>query len=165
MLATSRISLPTRWPRAAAPTIQTKRRNQLYIMSEECNTSAEDKTPGIFSWRELVTQDPEGSSKFYTDLLGWTTNTMPMPGGMDYTMFMSGDRPAAGMMKPPGEKDDGRTSWISYITVEDLDATVAKSQELGAHLCIPVTEISGKGRFAGVADPQGAAIAFWEYTK
>ena len=49
--------------------------------------------------------------------------------------------------------------------VEDLDATVAKAQELGAHLYMPVTEIPGKGRFAGVADPQGAAIAFWEFAK
>jgi hypothetical protein len=132
-------------------------------MSDDCNE--EDKTPGIFSWRELVTQDLEGSSKFYTDLLDWTTNTMPMPGGMDYTMFMAGDRPVAGMIKPPAEKSDVPTSWVSYITVEDLDATIAKAQELGAHLCMPVTEMPGKGRFAGVVDPQGAPIAFWEFAK
>lgn len=133
-------------------------------MSEE-DCSGEDKTPGIFSWRELVTRDLEGSTKFYTDLLGWTTDTMEMPGGMDYTMFMAGERPVAGMMKPPAEKGDVPTTWISYITVEDLDATVAKAQELGAHLCMPPTEIPGKGRFAGVADPQGAPIAFWEFAK
>lgn len=113
----------------------------------------------------LVTRDPEGSSKFYTDLLGWTTNTMQMPGGVGYTMFMAGERPVAGMMEPPAEKSDVPTSWVSYITVEDLDATVAKARELGAHLCMPVTEIPGKGRFAGVADPQGVAIAFWEFAK
>jgi predicted enzyme related to lactoylglutathione lyase len=90
---------------------------------------------------------------------------MPMPNGMEYTMFMAGDRPAAGMVKPPAEKGDVPTTWISYITVEDLDATVAKAQELGAHLCMPVTDIPGKGRFAGVADPQGAPIAFWEFAK
>ena len=42
------------------------------------NCSAEDKTPGIFSWRELITQDLEGSTKFYTDLLGWATDAMEM---------------------------------------------------------------------------------------
>ena len=62
-------------------------------------------------------------------------------------------------------KSDVPTSWVSYITVEGFDATVAKAQELGAHLCMPVTEIPGKGRFAGVAGPQGAAIAFWEFAK
>lgn len=135
-------------------------------MSEEsCSSTEEDKTPGIFSWRELITQDPEGSAKFYTELLGWTTDTMEMPGGMSYTMFMNSKGPVAGLMKPPAEKGDAPTTWVNYITVEDLDAVVTKAQELGAHLCMPVMEIPGKGRFAGVADPQGAAIAFWEFAK
>lgn len=130
----------------------------------DCESSAEDKTPGIFSWRELVTQDPEGSTKFYTNLFGWTTMTMPMPGG-DYTMFMNNDQPVAGMVKPPAEKGDVPTTWINYVTVEDVDASVAKALELGASVCIPRTEIPGKGTFAGLSDPQGAPIAFWEFAK
>ena len=54
---------------------------------------------------------------------------------------------------------------VPSISGEGFDATVGKAQELGAHLCMPVTEIPGKGRFAGVAGPQGAAIAFWEFAK
>jgi predicted enzyme related to lactoylglutathione lyase len=136
-------------------------------MSEENDNdnSGEDKSPGIFSWRELITQDTAGSAKFYTDLLGWTTDTMDMGGGNTYTMFMNGERPVAGMVQPPAEKGDVPTAWVNYITVEDIDATVAKAQELGAHLCMPPMDIPGRGRFAGVADPQGAMIAFWEFTK
>ncbi len=132
-------------------------------MSEKDCSTEEDRTPGIFSWRELVTQDLEGSSKFYTDLFGWTKETMEMPGGMEYTMFNLGERPVAGMVKPPAEKADAPTTWINYVTVEDLEATVAKAQELGARLCMPVTEVPGKGSFAGLVDPQGAPIAFWEF--
>ena len=74
--------------------------------------------------------------------------------------------PARSLTLNPMIPDFGKEFWQPvYITVEDLDATVAKAQELGAHLCMPVTEIPGKGRFAGVADPQGAAIAFWEFAK
>ena len=50
-------------------------------MSNENCESQEDKTPGVFSWRELVTQDPEWSTKFYTELLGWKTDAMEMPNG------------------------------------------------------------------------------------
>ena len=134
-------------------------------MSEEqdCDNQ-EDRTPGIISWQELVTQDPEGSTKFYSELLDWSTESMEMPNGT-YTFFNAGERPAAGMMKPPAERGDAPTMWVSYITVEDLDATVAKAQELGAHLCMPPTDVPGKGRFAGVVDPQGAMIAFWEFAK
>ncbi len=134
-------------------------------MSETTTESEQpqmDTTPGTFAWNELATSDLAGSEGFYSGLFGWTMESMP---GMDYKMAMVGDRPVAGMMKPPAEKGDVPTTWISYITVEDLDATVARAQELGAHLCMPVTEIPDKGRFAGVADPQGAPIAFWEFAK
>jgi len=40
-------------------------------------------------------------------------------------------------------ESDVSTSWVSYIIVEDFDATFAKAQELGAHLCMPVGEIPG----------------------
>lgn len=135
-------------------------------MSEENDCeSKEDQSPGIFSWRELITNDTEGSAKFYSELLGWTKDTMDMGGGNSYTMFMNGDRPVAGMIQPPAEKGDVPTAWVNYITVEDLDATVAKAQELGAQLCMPPMAVPGKGRFAGFADPQGAMIAFWEFEK
>jgi len=133
-------------------------------MSEEkddCENSGEDRTPGIFSWRELMTQDVEGSTKFYTDLLGWSVNSMDMGGGMNYDMFMQGERPIAGMIKPPSAEVPNM--WINYITVEDLDATVEKAQSLGAQLHMPIMDVPGKGRFAGMADPQGAPIAFWQF--
>jgi len=134
-------------------------------MSEnECNATEEDRTPGIFSWRELVSKDPEASKQFYTDLLGWTSMDMPMPNG-NYTMFMIGERPVAGLVQMPEGKGDACTTWIDYITVEDLDATVAKAESLGAKMCMPPTEVPGKGRFAGLSDPQGAPIAFWEFAK
>ena len=68
-------------------------------------------------------------------------------------MFSNEGAPVAGMIKPPAEKGDVPTTWINDFTVE----------ELGAHLCMPKTKIPGKGRFAGVADPQGAPIAFWQF--
>ena len=131
-------------------------------MSDEANTP--DKTPGIFSWHELVTKDLEGSTKFYTELLGYETETVEMPGGAPpYTMFKTGDQYVGGLMQPPEDKGDVPTMWIGYITVEDLDATVAKAQELGAKICMPPTDVPGKGRFAGLSDPQGAPIAFWQF--
>lgn len=133
-------------------------------MSEEqndCENSGEDKTPGIFSWREMITQDVEGSTAFYTELFGWTVESMEKGGDSTYDIFTQGDHPIAGMIKSP--KEDAPTTWINYITVENLEATVEKAQALVAHLCIPISEIPGKGRFAGVADPQGTPIAFWQF--
>jgi len=128
-------------------------------MSEE-NSCNEDKTPGIFSWNELSSQDIEGSVDFYTGLLGWTADVMEMPGGMTYTMFMNGERPVAGLMEPPV---DVPAHWLSYITVENLEATVSKAEGLGAKTIVPPTTVPEKGRFAVITDPQGATIAFWSF--
>lgn len=122
-----------------------------------------DKSPGIFSWVELVTQDVEGSKKFYTELLGWETKSTEMPGGMVYETYMNGNKPVAGMIKAP--EANMPTAWMNYITVEDLDATIEKAQALGAHLCVPAMDIPDMGRFAGIADPQGGFVCFWEFTK
>lgn len=129
-------------------------------MSE--NHDEADKTPGIMSWQELVTPDVEASTKFYTDLMGYDVETMDMPNGA-YHMFKAGDRYVGGLVQPPESPEGMPAHWINYITVEDLDATVAKAQELGAKLCFPPMDVPGKGRFATFTDPQGAAIAFWEF--
>ena len=85
-----------------------------------------------------------------------------MPNG-EYTVFMAGDRPVCGMVQPPAEAGDVPTNWINYITVENLEATLEKAQALGASLCMPITEIPEKGRFACMVDPQGGPIAFWQF--
>lgn len=36
------------------------------------------KKHGAFSWCELMTNDVEGVKKFYSELLGWTLEDMPM---------------------------------------------------------------------------------------
>ena len=33
---------------------------------------------GVFSWAELATTDIEGAKRFYTTLLGWTTEPAPV---------------------------------------------------------------------------------------
>ena len=130
---------------------------------KECEKE-EDMTPGIFSWRELFSEDVVVSQKFYTELLGWTTEVMPMPLG-DYTMFMNDGKPVAGLNPIPDGKEDAGSSWVNYITVEDLDATLALAEKLGAKACMEPVTIPGKGRFVGMRDPQDAPIAFWEFAK
>ncbi len=46
--------------------------------------------------------------------------------------------------------------WIGYIGVDDVDATVEAITARGGPVFIPPNDIPGVGRFAMVADPQGA---------
>jgi predicted enzyme related to lactoylglutathione lyase len=108
---------------------------------------------GKFSWYELMTSDTAAAGKFYSDVVGWTTNEMPGGDGPAYTTFNLGDVGIAGMLTIPGH-----TAWIGYISVDDVDAHIEKIVEAGGKLLKPATDVPGMLRFAVLSDPQGAAI-------
>jgi len=107
---------------------------------------------GKFGWYELMTSDPKAAGKFYSDVVGWTTQDQPGE-GMPYTTFNIGDTGVAGMLHMAGH-----TGWIGYISVDDVDAHIEKIVEAGGKLWKPATDVPGMLRFAVMSDPQGAAI-------
>jgi len=56
---------------------------------------------GAFSWFELMTSDVSGAKKFYSELLGWTTQDMPME-NMNYTVVKVDNEDVAGMIDADG---------------------------------------------------------------
>ncbi len=110
---------------------------------------------GSFCWNELLTNDMDKASAFYTNLLGWKaepTKTSAEP----YTVFMNGETWAGGMMKMHWE---GQPTWLGYVSVANVDETTAKAVELGATVCVEPADIPGIGRYAVFTDPGGATIA------
>ena len=57
---------------------------------------------GKFSWYELMTSDTKAAGKFYSDVVGWTTQEMPSGDGPPYTTFNLGNVGMAGMLQMPG---------------------------------------------------------------
>ncbi len=115
-----------------------------------------DKTKhGVPSWFENYTTDVSRASKFYADLFGWTPEVMHMP-GMDYTTFKIGDElPIAGMMMIASEMGSMPPHWGTYFSVDNVDETVRKADELGGSVPVPLHDIPEIGRFAGLMSPQG----------
>lgn len=113
--------------------------------------------PGSFCWNELATTDTAKDGDFYAGLFGWGKDVQNL--GMEYTMFMNGDRPAGGMFQLTPEMAGIPPHWLVYFAVDDCDATVTKATELGANVMKPADDIPGIGRFAILTDPQGAAFA------
>ena len=107
--------------------------------------------PGAFCWNELLTPDVPKAAEFYNKVFGWTANTMTEP--MPYTEFRLNDNSVGGAMNPP--MPGIPPVWTVYFAVGDTDATVAKAQSLGGAVFQPPTDIP-PGRFAVLADPQGA---------
>ena len=71
------------------------------------------------------------AAAFYTKLLGWTT--VPMEGGMPYMLFKKNGTEVAGLMKLP--MPGVPPHWLSYVTVENADASASRVAELGGQIC------------------------------
>jgi predicted enzyme related to lactoylglutathione lyase len=107
--------------------------------------------PGSITWNELQTDDLHAAAAFYSAVLGITTEAQP--GGMPYLTFSVDGQAVAGITAPqaPGTPP----SWQVYFAVEDTDAAITKTHELGG------TPIAGPfdspyGPMAVLRDPQGA---------
>jgi predicted enzyme related to lactoylglutathione lyase len=111
---------------------------------------------GRFVWHELLTTDTAAAAVFYAKVLPWRTQPSNMPG---YTIFMAGGAQIGGLMALPDDGAGTPAHWLVYIGTPNVDATVTQAQGLGARLCKAATDIPNVGRFAVLADPQGATFA------
>jgi predicted enzyme related to lactoylglutathione lyase len=116
---------------------------------------------GQFTWFDLSTPDAAASVRFYTQLMGWTTESWS---GGEYTMFKSGADTFGGVMPLADEakKMGAPPNWMGYVTVADVDQACAKAKSLGGNVYVPGTDIPNVGRFGVVADPAGAVIAVFK---
>lgn len=117
---------------------------------------------GKFVWYELMTSDPAAATAFYTRVVGWTAADAGMP-GMSYTLVSAGPTQVAGLMAIPeaARAMGARPGWLGYIAVADVDAAAAKAAAAGAAIHHAPEDIPGVGRFAALADPQGASFALF----
>lgn len=115
--------------------------------------------PGRFVHNDLMTTDPEKSRRFFTELFGWTTEDVDMGGGEIYTLLSDRVRSFGGIATL--DQTLGVPShWRPYISCPSVDDACALATNLGATLIIePVDIPGGYGRFALVADPQGAVFS------
>ena len=120
------------------------------------------KQRGVFSWNELMTSNVEAAKAFYGELLDWTLQDIKV-GDMKYTMVKAGDREVGGMMTMPSHAEGMPIAWGSYVTVDDVDARTARVESLGGKGCVPPKDIPGLGRFAVIADQQGAMLGLITY--
>ena len=114
--------------------------------------------PGTFAWNELATRDIDGAKVFYDKVFGWEGQTHEM-GPMVYTEWKVDGQSIGGMMEMgPQYPPHVPPHWLVYFAVDDCDATVAETQELGGSVAMPAMDIP-QGRFSVLMDPQGAVFA------
>jgi predicted enzyme related to lactoylglutathione lyase len=107
-------------------------------------------------WYELLTTDPKAAISFYSEVVGWKTQ----PFEDDYVMWVGSQGPLGGVMllPEPAKKMGAPPHWTSHVQVADVEASIAKVRSLDGRVYLEPTDIPKVGRFAVVADPQGASI-------
>jgi uncharacterized protein len=115
--------------------------------------------PGYFTWYELITTDVPAAAAFYGHVVGWGTQEASTP-KLAYTLFTTGDAPAAGLMELPeeGRRMGARPRWMGYIRVGNVHAAADRIKRLGGMVYVPPTD-TNIGLISVVTDPNSATFA------
>jgi predicted enzyme related to lactoylglutathione lyase len=117
---------------------------------------ADNTVRGRFVWHELMTPDTSGAHAFYSKVVGW--KTQPFEHDPSYQMFAAGSGPIGGSVAQPA----GTPHWLHYVGTADIEATVQAAKSRGGTVTKEISSIPNGGKYAVLADPQGAAIAVYQ---
>ena len=78
--------------------------------------------------------------------------------GMPYSVITTAAGTSNGGMRPAQENEP--TYWLVYFGTDDIDASLAKSTELGGTTLMGRMDI-GMGKIGVIQDPQGAVFALF----
>lgn len=112
---------------------------------------------GRFVWYELLTTDVQGAIAFYSEVVGWKSQPW---GDGGYTMWVGAQGPLGGVaLLPESAKQLGASPyWQANVQVANVDETIESVKRLGGRIYV-AEDVPTVGRFAVIADPQGAVIA------
>lgn len=140
------------------------------MTSSDTPDTGPKKTIGEIVWRDLTVPNATKIRDFYADVVGWEVVNHPMPGAegeddyVDYVMHTpdgSGEGVAVGgICHARGSNVGLPASWLVYVRVANLDASVARASAKGGALVYGPRKM-GTGRLAVVRDPAGAVLGLW----
>lgn len=113
---------------------------------------------GDFLWCDLSTFHPAQTRAFYRDLMGWS-----LPAD-DYAIASRGGQPVAGIYEMPQkfQKIGMPSFWMSYIAVDNVEATIEIARTHGGKVELGPEPFEGGGSFALIRDPLGAGFTVYQ---
>ncbi len=110
-------------------------------------------------WQEVWSDDPKASQAFYQSLYSYNAAEKNVF-GTNYSYIEVNNSPAIGFVKKP---DDGiGNTWVNYIKVADVDATLLKVTAAGGLVLMAPSEKVRNGTVAIIRDPSGAGLVIQE---
>jgi len=118
---------------------------------------------GSFVWYEYTTPSADSAAAFYAKVVGWKASDAGMV-EFPYALLALGSDTVGGILPMPDHMREAgaRPFWTGYVGVPDVDAYAAKVSASGGSVRLAPSDIPGVGRFAVVADPQGAGFVLFK---
>ncbi|MFQ5608358.1 MAG: VOC family protein [Candidatus Zixiibacteriota bacterium] len=104
---------------------------------------------------EIGCKDGAAGQKFYSELFDWKFEAY----GEARMINTGSEQGIQGHINSLGHEPHNYCA--VYVQVDDIDAYLAKAEELGGKKMVPKTEIPGMGWFAWLTDPEGNIVGLW----
>lgn len=118
-------------------------------------------TFGKIIWTDLTVPNAGQVRDFYANVVGLTSQDVPVDDHTDYTLTAADGSPVVGVCHALGDNAALPPQWLVYFSVADLDASLKEVEARGGKR---LTGIRGGGgvRFCVIQDPAGAVCALME---
>ncbi len=127
-------------------------------------TLAGERLPGKIIWHELITDTPDETQRFYTELFGWEFEPLTNK-NINYFLIRHNGKAIGGMIdqtRLPTKADISQ--WVALFSVADIAKAAQQVAASGGTVFTPPTSLGNRGEIAVVADPQGALFALLQTT-
>jgi hypothetical protein len=124
---------------------------------------AQPSVHGRFIWQELLTDDTAAAAAFYSKVIGWRVQPAAHADATSYSVFATEHGTVGGVTSLPDHARNAgaRAHWLPYVGAENVDATAAKAERLGGKVLRGAADVENLGRYAVLADPQGATFGIY----
>ena len=115
---------------------------------------------GTIGWLDLTVKNASEVRDFYADVVGWKMSNVSQGDYDDYCAHLEENGPpVAGICHARGDNAAIPPHWIMYVTVADLDHSLARCQALGGAIVCPTRDLGSYGSVSVIRDPAGAVLA------
>ena len=114
---------------------------------------------GRIVWHDLLTNAPDESMRFYSELFGWEFERPTMISSGAYYLIRHNGRLIGGLVDANRLANSEISQWVTVISVDDIDAAVRRLERDGGEVLTPPTEVGRRGTLAVVTGSDGALFA------
>ncbi len=117
---------------------------------------------GTIGWFDLTVPNADEVRDFYRAVVGWGVQECNMGDYSDYVMTTPDTgKGVSGVCWARGVNAGLPPVWLMYVTVPDLDSSIASVQARGGQVLAGPKQM-GAARYCVIQDPAGAALALYQ---